>query len=98
LCAVLLYLALDLSLPMLPGAFEFAPDASVESIRENRSYGGGEGVVARQRAVDPPRLTAPALIGRSPAGPHRPEPVVRPVARRARASLVQAPLDRQDPH
>jgi hypothetical protein len=32
LCALLLYVTLDLSLPDLPGAFAFDPDASVESV------------------------------------------------------------------
>jgi hypothetical protein len=40
LCALLLYFALDLSLPMLPGAFVFEPENSIESIRVQRGRQG----------------------------------------------------------
>jgi hypothetical protein len=36
LCALLLYFAFDLSLPMLPGAFVFEPENSIESIQVQR--------------------------------------------------------------
>jgi hypothetical protein len=45
LCAVLVYVTLDLSLPAMPGAFVFEPADSVESIQSTRGRGSVEVVV-----------------------------------------------------
>ena len=37
LVALLLYVALDLALPMMPGAFVFDPDETIESARTGRT-------------------------------------------------------------
>ena len=46
LCAFLIYVALDLSLPMMPGAFVFEPADSVESLQTARGRAAGDLIVA----------------------------------------------------
>jgi hypothetical protein len=60
--AILLYVTLDLSLPTIPGAFEFNVDDSVEGTQSNRSRGPAEVVVVPRPArisfvVQEPRVT-----------------------------------------
>jgi hypothetical protein len=65
-CAILLYLTLDLSFAMLPGAFEFASEESVESARQRRpmSMSGPSTATGDARARSPRlRRTALALSG-----------------------------------
>jgi hypothetical protein len=46
LLAILIYVTLDLSLPMMPGAFVFEPEGSVESIQLNRGRAGNAELIA----------------------------------------------------
>jgi hypothetical protein len=45
LLAILVYVTLDLSLPAMPGAFVFDPEASVESLHLTRARAAGDVVV-----------------------------------------------------
>lgn len=85
--AILVYVALDLSLPMMPGAFEFEPADSVESIGGGRltarvvvlaiPAAGSSQIVSRLRSDLrhrlPPRSEV-APLGRPPG--HRPPRVI----------------------
>ena len=85
--AILVYVALDLSLPMMPGAFEFEPADSVESIGGGRltarvvvlaiPTAGSSQIVSRLRSDLrhrlPPRSEV-APLGRPPG--HRPPRVI----------------------
>jgi hypothetical protein len=87
LVVILVYVALDLSLPAMPGAFEFEPADSVESIGGGRltaqvvvlpTPGAGSSQIASRLRRDlrhrlPPRSEV-APLGRSPG--HRPPRVI----------------------
>jgi hypothetical protein len=95
LCAILLYLTLDLSLPMMPGVFEFAPADCVETTRESRTH-QVDGILAPSAAVDPVvRATAPVP---SVAVVTRRLTRVPPALHRPRAMLAAGPADLPGPH
>ena len=71
LVAFLVYMALDLSLPAMPGAFVFDVAESVEGARMSRVRQAAELVVAPA----PPRL--PAALPEPPAPLVRPRPRLR---------------------
>jgi hypothetical protein len=50
--AILLYVTLDLSLPAMPGAFEFDPADSVESIQVTRARPAADITVVRELTRD----------------------------------------------
>ena len=58
LLAILLYVSLDLSLSMMPGAFQFDPAESVESLQGSRAR------AVPIREVAPPAAPAAALVPR----------------------------------
>ena len=92
LCAVLVYVALDLSLPGMPGAFVFAPEDSVEGLQGAR---GRDAVVA---------LPSHGVLASRPSRPRVENPVRRGTPRRGVASqgpvahcLPRATLDPAPP-
>lgn len=97
LVAVLVYVALDLSLPAMPGAFVFDPDESVETVQQARARAGAE-------AVMPPALADTAFVsapgqsaGTEGRAPTRPGPI-RPRMTRRSAPLDDPPPSSEDPH
>lgn len=100
ICAVLIYVALDLSLPAMPGAFVFEAEDSVESIQANRGRGPVDVVLLPAPIINhwfvltPPRADAtdrPALTAEV-------APLARSVLHRLpRATLALAP-PAEDPH
>jgi hypothetical protein len=99
LLAILVYIALDFSLPTMPGAFVFEPADSVETVQTNRGRAGIEVVVAPPMATTPfalpllmMELTDRLALTRE----------VTPVARPAVDHLPRAMLDpispTEDPH
>jgi hypothetical protein len=98
LAAILLYIALDLSLPSMPGAFEFDPAASVEGAQSARPRVTAEIAVApvppgSPFAVTPPAATVPRRTVPVWTGP---PPAVAPTA--LRRMPVDGPLSSTDPH
>jgi hypothetical protein len=99
LCAILVYVALDLSLPMMPGAFVFEADASVESVQGNRWRAGGDVAIAAQPAPDrlPPRpavaVTRSTALYQVRRSARCDSPQCRP-----RALLAVAAVVLEDPH
>jgi hypothetical protein len=100
ICAILVYVALDLSLPSMPGAFVFAPEDSVESIQANRGRGSVDVVLLPAPIVNywfvltPPR----AEVTDRPARTVEVAPSARSVVHRLpRATLELAPSV-ADPH
>jgi hypothetical protein len=87
--AILFYLTLDLSLPMMPGAFVFEAAQSVESVQRARGRAASEIVTAPPATAVPVR--APAL---EPADCRTPTSVVVPDVRPRVAFLPRATLDR----
>jgi hypothetical protein len=85
---VTVYIGLDLSLPGMPGAFQFDPAESVESARQSRD--GGEVVVAPALAPRPESVT---LVRTPPVAPSRvaPRHHARWSPRRAPAVTVPEP-------
>src|SRR5260370_33270524 len=77
--ALLVYVALDLSIPAMPGAFGFAPDDSVESVYQTRARAASEAVIPLASGTAafvlshlPPaagRRPAPVAPGREPRRP-----------------------------
>ena len=89
LCTLLIYVTLDLSLPMMPGAFMFEAEASVESAHASRGRAGADVVVAPRPAADRSILRPPPIPVRNAAVSHAIMPVGRTIAqRRPRATLV----------
>jgi hypothetical protein len=98
LAAILLYVALDLSLPSMPGAFEFDPAASVEGTHSARPRITAEVTVAPLPLGNPLAVTAPAVTVPRRAAPVwvGPPPAVAPTA--LRRTPVDGPLSPTDPH
>ena len=73
LLAILVYVTLDLSLSMMPGAFQFDPAESVESIQSSRAR------TAAPRVVVLPSVPGATIVSpRSPADiKDRPVPIRR---------------------
>jgi hypothetical protein len=95
--ALLVYVALDLSIPAMPGAFGFDPDDSVESIHRTRARSAAEAVVSLASGAAAFVLSElPPDTGRRPApispGGERPRS-----NRRSAASDEPAPPS-EDPH
>lgn len=61
LVTMLIYLALDFSLPSMPGAFVFEPGNSVESVQMGRSRVAAEGVLPLAPAGDPAVVKQPRV-------------------------------------
>jgi len=69
--AFLVYLALDLSVASMPGAFVFEPDDSVEGVRMSRVQEAAETIASPAPAPDPQALPAPEITARSSFVPAR---------------------------
>jgi len=98
--ALLVYVALDLSLPSMPGAFVFDPAHSVESASGSRARGPAEAVAA-PRPADPIAAPVPSSVAVVRARAVR--PIARPTWRRLvglpRVALAPAPARAsEDPH
>ena len=100
LCAILVYVTLDLSLPMMPGAFVFEPGDSVESIQFNRGRAAAEIAVLRAVVTDAFALSRPCVSANDRlALTSLVVPLEPPVALRClpRSALGPAPPS-EDPH
>ena len=98
LVAVLIYVSLDLSLPMMPGAFVFDVGDSVESVQISRGRVAAE--VQRAFAYRSPLVSQPRVeVDDRQLVPHREvTPRGRPVVNvLPRAALNPAPSS-EDPH
>ncbi|HKW94046.1 MAG TPA: hypothetical protein VJX92_19305 [Methylomirabilota bacterium] len=97
--AILIYVALDLSLPAMPGAFVFEPADSAEGAQV-RARAAAE-IVALPALARDPRL---ALFQPPLEGDERPAPVTaverraRPIASRQSRALHDAVPSSEDPH
>jgi hypothetical protein len=95
--ALLVYVALDLSIPSMPGAFGVDPDDSVESLHQTRARATSEAVIPPASGGMASVLTeVPPEAGRRPASP-------RPAPERSRPSRRSALTDEparpsEDPH
>jgi hypothetical protein len=99
LCTLLIYVTLDLSLAMMPGAFMFEAEASVESAHGSRGRAGADVVVAPRPAANRSILRPPPIPVRNAAVSHAITPLARTIAQcLPRATLVPAPLAVDDPH
>jgi hypothetical protein len=93
---LLVYVALDLSIPTMPGAFGFDPDDPVESVYQTRARAAAE-------AVTPPApgATAFVLSGLPPDAPRRPASIdpgrARPRSSRRSAACDEPPPPSEDP-
>jgi hypothetical protein len=94
--ALLVYVALDLSIPTMPGAFGFDPDDSVESVYQTRARAAAEAVI-------PPASRAATFVlsALPPDSGRRPVPI-DPTRERPRSSRRSAASDEpppsEDPH
>jgi hypothetical protein len=70
LLAVLVYVGLDLCLPVMPGAFVFDPDDSIESVNSGRLRLTGKLIVLPRITASPelPRQRLSSLVKRLPSG------------------------------
>jgi hypothetical protein len=99
LLGILVYVALDLSLPAMPGAFVFEPEDSVESIDVARGRHAAKVVVL----PTPPRnsfLPSPSRIDFRPRRPPRREVALRerPLVNRLPRATCAPPRSSEDPH
>jgi len=93
--ALLLYVALDLSIPSMPGAFGVDPDDSVESLHQTRARATAEAVIPPASGAATSVLAElPPEAGRRPAPP-RPAPE-RPSRRTPLTDEPASPSE--DPH
>lgn len=97
--ALLVYVALDLSLPAMPGAFVFEAADSVESVQGQRSRvdrgpAVQPGITREPNALRPPRADAVEVLRRSRPADRVRHPAVGWLPRRPDAP---APLS-DDPH
>jgi hypothetical protein len=99
LFAILLYVTLDLSVPMIPGAFVFAPDDSVDGIQGHRGRAVTEVVLGRAPAGDTVMRPLPRIDPGDRGMSTRPIalPVCTVVSRLPRATLIAVPPS-EDPH
>ena len=95
--ALLVYVALDLSIPAMPGAFGFDPDDSVESVYQTRARAASEAVIPLASGATVFVLSElPPDAGRRPApiGPGRDR---RRSSQRS-ATSDESPPPSEDPH
>ena len=101
LLAILVYVALDLSLPAMPGAFVFEPGDSVEGAQVARGRLATEDVTLPELRGGPFVLPSPRLLDLRHRMPATSDVVVfvRPAARRLpRAVCASPPPSSEDPH
>jgi hypothetical protein len=99
LFAILVYITLDFSLPMMPGAFVFEPADSVETVQTRGGRAGIETVAAQPLATGPfvlPRLrtelTHGLVLSREATS------VVRPAADHLPRGTIEPTPPTEDPH
>jgi hypothetical protein len=97
LLAVLVYVALDLSLPAMPGAFVFDPHDSVESLQQGRARARAEAVMLPASAVAAFGLAPMPRGAADRRAPTRPG-LSRPRLSRRFAALDDPPPSSEDPH
>ncbi len=95
--ALLVYVALDLSIPSMPGAFGVDPDDSVESLHQTRARATSEAVIPPASGGMASVMTeVPPEAGRRPASP-RPAPE-RPRPSRRSALTDEPARPSENPH
>lgn len=94
--ALLVYVALDLSIPTMPGAFGFDPDDSIESVYQTRARAAAEAV------IHPASGAAAFLLSALPPDSGRRPVPIDPARARPRSSRRSAASDdpppSEDPH
>jgi hypothetical protein len=99
LLAILVYLALDLSLPAMPGAFVFEPADSVESVRTHRGRTDAEPAALPDVAREAHALSRPRVDVADVVRPSRPVDRPRHPVVGWRCPLPGGPPPRSDdPH
>ena len=97
--AILIYLTLDLSIPAMPGAFEFECEDSAEGTRV-RARSAAEAVAVPALSRDPASVREPLRL----EGDERPTPHVSAQRRGRRLvswdsqAWYEIPLSSEDPH
>jgi hypothetical protein len=95
--AILLYVMLDLSLPGMPGAFEFDPDDSVEGAQHTRVRAAAEAGVPPASAGEAFVLAQVPGAAQDRPAPSRP-PSARPWMPRRCGAPGARPPSSGDPH
>lgn len=94
--ALLVYVALDLSIPTMPGAFGFDPDDSIESVYQTRARAAAEAM------IPPASGTATFVLSALPPDSGRQPGPIDPARERPRSSRRSAASDEpppsEDPH
>lgn len=99
LLVILVYVALDFSLPSMPGAFVFEPTESVETVQARVGRAGLEVVVALPLATDPGISPLPQLERRHASVVTRSTTPVTPPVRDRLPRRKPAPASpTEDPH
>jgi hypothetical protein len=96
LFAVLVYIALDLCVAAIPGAFVFEADQSVESLRVQRGAGVDARMVPPPPTRDPRAVSLPALHDRAVFA-RGDLTIIRPAWRPPIVHLVP-PVSAEEPH
>lgn len=97
LLALLLYVALDFSVPSMPGAFAFESADSVESVQARRSRDVAEAVMLPVPSRHTVLLSKPVeMTGRRASS--RPVDRGRPLVRRASRTVSDPPSSSDDSH
>ena len=96
---VLIYLALDLSLASMPGAFVFEPAESVEGVRMTRAQEAADRIASPTPAQGPRALLLPEITARWSFVPAPSIPrVLLHVRTGARYESPEATPSSEDPH
>lgn len=98
LLSVLLYVALDLSIPGMPGAFVFEPSESVESVRGARARASADLVAAPEAGGTANSSLLPSDHATRVVQASRVEPRGRPVRARSLLARVDPAPPSEDPH
>ena len=99
LMAFLVYLALDLSVASMPGAFVFEPDDSVEGVQMSRIQEAAETLASPAPAPDPRALPARDITARSSSVPARSvRLVLSPMRTGTRSESWEVAPSAEDPH
>jgi hypothetical protein len=98
LLAILVYIALDFSLPAMPGAFVFEVDECIQTVQMQRSRPANDVLAAPALPARPFVLPLPVERTDGPALTRDVRTVARPLVRhRSRATLEPTPPT-EDPH
>jgi hypothetical protein len=98
LWAILIYVSLDLSLPMMPGAFVFDPGESVESARLSHERKPAGAIVLREPVGVPAPVSRLAEIRPRPTSPSDGTPRGPVLVRSSARASAEPPTSSDEPH